>query len=56
MAAAVAAPVRTPVHHVQTAKATPPPPASTGVSIDVYQGDKKQEVVKCSDDGCEAAK
>ena len=46
-------PVRAPVHHVQTAKATPPPPASTGVSVEVYQGDKKPDIVKCGDDGCE---
>lgn len=56
IAAAAPAPVRAPVHHVQTAKATPPPPASTGVSVEVYQGDKKPDIVKCSDDGCEAAK
>lgn len=54
MAAAAPAPVRPPVHHVQTAKAMPPPPASTGVSVEVYQGDKKPDVVKCGDDGCEA--
>jgi len=54
MAAAAPAPVRAPVHHVQTAKATPPPPASTGVSVEVYQGDKKPDIVKCGDDGCEA--
>jgi pilus assembly protein CpaB len=52
--AAAPAPVRAPVHHVQTAKATPPPQASTGVSVEVYQGDKKPDIVKCSDDGCEA--
>lgn len=56
MASAAPAPVRAPVHHVQTAKATPPPPASTGVSVEVYQGDKKPDIVKCGDDGCEAAK
>lgn len=55
MAAAAPAPVRAPVHHVQTAKAAPPaPPASTGVSVEVYQGDKsKPDIVKCGDDGCE---
>ncbi len=52
--AAAAAPARAPVHHVQTAKATPPPPASTGVSVEVYQGDKKPDIVKCGDNGCEA--
>ncbi len=51
-----AAPVRAPVHHMQTAKATPSPPASTGVSVEVYQGDKKPDIVKCGDNGCEAAK
>jgi len=45
--------VHAPVHHVETARAAPPPPASTGVSVEVYQGDKKAEVVKCSDEGCE---
>ena len=54
MAAVAPPPVRAPLHHVQTAKATPPPPASTGVSVEVYQGDKKPDIVKCSDDGCEA--
>ena len=56
MASTAPAPARTPVHHVQTAKATPPPPTSTGVSVEVYQGDKKPDIVKCGDDGCEAAK
>ena len=46
-------PVRAPVHHVQTAKATPPPPASTGVSVEVYQGEQKPEIVKCGEGGCE---
>lgn len=42
-----------PVRHVVTAKVTPPAPAPTGMSIDVYQGDKKPETIKCSDEGCE---
>ena len=34
-------------------KSTPPPaPSSTSVSIDVYQGDKKPETVKCSEENC----
>ncbi len=38
-----------------TKKVTPPPPpASTGVSIEVYQGDKKPEVVKFPDESPEA--
>jgi pilus assembly protein CpaB len=45
-------PVRAPVRHIQTPKVTPPAP-STGVSVEVYQGDKKPDIVKCSDDGCE---
>jgi pilus assembly protein CpaB len=52
--AAPATPKNTvPVHKVTTAKVIPPPPVSTGVSVEVYQGDKKPDVVKCSDDGCE---
>lgn len=53
--AAPPAPAHTaPVHRVTTAKVNPPPPVSTGVSVEVYQGDKKPDVVKCSDDGCES--
>jgi pilus assembly protein CpaB len=40
----IPAAVHTPVRHVVPAKPTTTPPASTGVSIEVYQGDKKQEV------------
>ncbi|MBZ5685182.1 MAG: Flp pilus assembly protein CpaB [Acidobacteriia bacterium] len=40
----IPAAVHTPVRHVVPAKPTTAPPASTGVSIEVYQGDKKQEV------------
>jgi pilus assembly protein CpaB len=40
-----------PVKHVAAPKVTPPP-ADTGVSVEVYQGDKKMDVVKCSDSGC----
>lgn len=46
--------VHAPVHRVTTAKVIPPPPVSTGVSVEVYQGDKKPDIVKCSDDGCES--
>ena len=49
------APTTTVVHHTVTKKVTaPPPPASTGVSIEVYQGDKKPEVVKFPDENPEA--
>jgi len=43
-----------PVHHtaVHKAAAAPTPPAPTGVSIEVYQGDKKPETVKCSEENC----
>lgn len=45
-------PAHTPTHRV-VAKAVPPPQQqpATGVSIDVYQGDKKQ-TIECKDDGC----
>lgn len=43
-----------PVHRsplpVKTAPA--PIPTSTGVTVEVYQGDRKGEVVKCTEDGC----
>jgi pilus assembly protein CpaB len=44
------------VHHVSTTKKTLPvvPPTSTGVTVEVYQGDKKAEVVKFPDDNSEA--
>jgi pilus assembly protein CpaB len=41
------------VHHVEPPKVATPPPAPTGVNIEVYQGDKKKDEVKCSDEGCE---
>src|ERR1039458_1771936 len=49
-------PTTTVVHHAAvTKKVTPPaPPASTGISIEVYQGDKKPEVVKFPDESPEA--
>jgi len=42
-----------PVRHVIPVKVTAPPPPSTGVSVEVYQGDKKTEVVKFPDEGSE---
>ncbi|HVI80379.1 MAG TPA: Flp pilus assembly protein CpaB, partial [Candidatus Acidoferrum sp.] len=49
-----AAPVAPVVHAVKrvVSKAAPPP-VNTGFSVEVYQGDKKADVVKCTDDGCE---
>jgi pilus assembly protein CpaB len=46
--------VTAPVAHRSAPKSVTPvaPPPSTGVSIEVYQGDKKPEVVKCSEDNC----
>jgi pilus assembly protein CpaB len=47
--------VQAPVHHPLPVKATPtPPPASTGVSVEVYQGDKPKQVVPFSDQNSEA--
>jgi pilus assembly protein CpaB len=41
------------VHHTVVKKETPPPaPPPAGISIEVYQGDKKPEIVKCSEDNC----
>lgn len=49
-----APPSEKPVVHRQVAKVVKPvvPPPATGVSIEVYQGDKKPEVVKCSEENC----
>jgi pilus assembly protein CpaB len=48
----VTAPV---VHHTVTKTVTPvAPPRATGISIEVFQGDKKPEVVKCSEESCGA--
>jgi pilus assembly protein CpaB len=46
-------PVHVPAHREAPPKAAPPPPASTGVSVEVYQGDKKPDVVKFPDEGSE---
>jgi pilus assembly protein CpaB len=43
-------PTHAPVHRV-VEKVAPPPPASTGVSVEVYEGDRKAEVVKFPDEG-----
>jgi pilus assembly protein CpaB len=49
-----ASPVQPVVHHTTVPKrsVTPPPP-STGVSVEVYQGDKKMDVVKFPDENSE---
>ncbi|HUO16046.1 MAG TPA: Flp pilus assembly protein CpaB [Verrucomicrobiae bacterium] len=51
---AAPAPEHAPVHRVVAKAVAPlPPPAPSGVSVEVYQGDKKPDVVKCTDEGCE---
>jgi pilus assembly protein CpaB len=52
-AAPVPAVTHSTVKRVVPVKATPAPPANTGFSVEVYQGDRKADIVKCSDDGCE---
>jgi pilus assembly protein CpaB len=48
-------PTQAPVRHTVVKKPEPKPaPANTGVSIEVYQGDKKPDVVKFPDDNPEA--
>ena len=46
-------PEHAPVRRVRTAKVTPPPIGPAGVSVEVYQGDKKPDVIKCGDECCE---
>ena len=49
---AAPAPVQSVVHRTVTKKPAPIVPASTGVSVEVYQGDKKPEIIKCSEANC----
>ena len=44
--AAVAPPVKAPIVHTIVKKAVPTPPPSTGVSVEIYQGDKPKQEVK----------
>ncbi len=40
-------------HHAAPKAVQPtPPPQPTGVSVEVYEGDKKPEIVKCSEENC----
>jgi pilus assembly protein CpaB len=48
----VAPPPTQPVHHTATKTVPPVPPPATGISVEVYQGDKKPEIVKCSEENC----
>jgi pilus assembly protein CpaB len=41
------------VHRTEVKKEAPPPPP-TGVSVEILEGDKKPEVVKCTDQSCES--
>src|ERR1700726_1225535 len=50
---AAPAPVQPVIHRTVTKRVPAPPPASTGVSVEVYQGDKKPDVVKFPDEGSE---
>jgi pilus assembly protein CpaB len=52
----VVTPPRAPVHPVKQHKAEPPPPPPSVLSVEVYQGDKKPDVVKCTDQGCQDSK
>ena len=49
----VAAPVQPVGHHTAMKKVAPGPPSSTGVQVEVYQGDKKMDVVKFPDQNSE---
>jgi len=43
------------VRHTATKKVAPPTQQTpTGISVEVYQGDKKPEIVKCSEENCGA--
>jgi len=50
---AAPAPATHPVVHRPAPVKAPAPPVSTGVSVEVYQGDKKPEIVNCSESSCE---
>ena len=49
---AAPAPQQAVVHRPVTKTVTPLPPASNGISVEVYHGDKKPEIVKCSEENC----
>ncbi len=50
---AAPAPTKTAMHHPVTKTIATAPPASTGFSVEVYQGDKKTDVVKFPDESPE---
>ena len=51
MPAPVSAASHAPVHRAPIEIKTTPPPASTGISVEVYEGEKKSET-KCTEDSC----
>jgi pilus assembly protein CpaB len=50
---AAPAPVQPVVHHTAMKKVTPAAPISAGVSVEIYQGDRKPDVVKFPDESSE---
>lgn len=50
-------PPRAPIHPVKQKKTEAPPPPPSVLSVEVYQGDKKPDIVKCTDEGgCQDSK
>jgi pilus assembly protein CpaB len=52
----VVTPPRAPIRPVKQHKPEQPPPPPSVLSVEVYQGDKKPDVVKCTDEGCQDSK
>jgi len=52
----IAAPAKLAVHSVKQHKTEQAPTVPSAHNIEVYQGDKKEEIVKCTDDGCQETK
>jgi pilus assembly protein CpaB len=51
----VPTPTRT-IHPVKQKKTEQAPPPPSVLSVEVYQGDKKADIVKCTDEGCQDSK
>jgi Flp pilus assembly protein CpaB len=51
--AVVTPPVKPVAHHTVQKDTIPAPPVRTGVSVEVYQGDKKTSV-NCSEENCDS--
>jgi pilus assembly protein CpaB len=43
-----------PVHHTSEVRPVQAPPSPTGISVEVFEGNKPREEVKCTDNGCGA--